>query len=87
MYVAIEGGRVAGFMLLLETPESIVVDLIAVDPEFQGRGLGRALLAAAASRDRIIFAGTQQANFSSCRLYEKNGFLISGEEFVYHLHR
>jgi len=87
MVVVTEGGQSVGFMLLVEKKNKTLVDLIAVDPEFQGRGLGRALLAEASSKKGIVFAGTQKANSKACYLYETNGFVISKEEFVYHLHQ
>lgn len=87
MLVAEESGNLAGFILLLEKPEGLVVDLIAVDPTFQGRGLGRALLLGAETKSRRIVAGTQKANASSCRMYQKCGYTISKSELVYHLHR
>jgi ribosomal protein S18 acetylase RimI-like enzyme len=87
MLVAEESGNLAGFILLLEKPEGLVVDLIAVDPACQGRGLGRALLLGAETKSQRIVAGTQMANASSCRMYQKCGYTILKSELVYHLHR
>jgi len=87
MLVAEEQGHLSGFILLVENPEATAVDLIAVDPAFQGRGLGQALLSAAERKGRRIFAGTQQANLASCRLYQKCGYMVDKSESVFHLHR
>jgi GNAT superfamily N-acetyltransferase len=87
MLVAEESGILAGFILLLEKPQGLVVDLIAVDPACQGRGLGRALLLGAETKSRRITAGTQKVNASSGRMYQKCGYKLSKSELVYHLHR
>lgn len=87
MLVAEEQGCLAGFILLVEKPEVTTVDLIAVDPSFQGRGLGQALLSAAEKKGRRICAGTQAANQTSCRLYKKCGYRVDKSESVFHLHR
>jgi len=87
LFVIVDKGSTAGFILLLETPHATVVDLIAVDPAFQGRGLGRALLGQAEKRGQRLIAGTQEANLPSCLLYESSGFFVEKTEGVFHLHR
>lgn len=87
MLVAEEQGCPAGFILLVERLAVTAVDLIAVDPAFQGRGLGQALLSAAEKEGRRICAGTQAANQTSCRLYKKCGYTVDKSESVFHLHR
>lgn len=86
MLVAEERGRLCGFILLVEKPETTAVDLIAVDPAFQGRGLGKALLSAAERKGRRIFVGTQKANVVSCRMYKKCGYKVDKSESVFHFH-
>jgi len=87
MLVAEEQGSLAGFILLVEGPKVTAVDLIAVDPAFQGRGLGAALLLAAETKGRRMTAGTQKTNLPSCRMYEKCGYTAGLRELVFHLHR
>lgn len=87
MLVTEESGNLNGFILLLEKPEGAVVDLVAVDPAFQGKGVGTALLLGAETKGRRISAGTQQANLASCRLYQKCGYKVEKSEWVFHLHR
>jgi len=87
MLVAEEQGCLAGFILLMERPEVTAVDLIAVDPAFQGKGLGAALLLAAETKGRRMTAGTQNTNLPSCRMYEKCGYTAGPRELVFHLHR
>ena len=87
MLVAEEQGCLAGFILLVEGPKFTAVDLIAVDPAFQGKGLGAALLLAAETKERRMTAGTQKTNLPSCRMYEKCGYTAGPRELVFHLHR
>ena len=87
MLVAEERGHLCGFILLVEKPETTAVDLIAVDPAFQGRGVGQALLSAAERKGRRIFAGTQKANATSCRMYQKCGYTVDKSESVLHFHQ
>ena len=87
MLVAEEHGHLCGFILLVENPQATAVDLIAVDPAFQGQGLGTALLSAAERKGRRILAGTQKANFASCQMYQKCGYTTDKSESVFHLHR
>ncbi|MDX6751440.1 GNAT family N-acetyltransferase [Geminicoccaceae bacterium 1502E] len=47
-----DGGTVAGIVVLLEKAGHLLLDNVAVDPAFQGRGLGRALLAHAEAEAR-----------------------------------
>lgn len=49
-YIATEEGRILGCVFLKpEPPECLYIGKLAVDPQAQGRGIGRALLAAAIS--------------------------------------
>lgn len=42
-----ENGRVIGLLVLIDRPDSLLIDNVAVDPAAKGRGYGRTLLAAA----------------------------------------
>lgn len=46
------GGALAGLLVLLERPDHLLLDNVAVDPAWQGRGLGRVLLEAAEAEAR-----------------------------------
>jgi len=50
--VIVQGGAVAGFVVMRPGPNHLFIENVAVDPEHQGRGLGRRLLALAESRAR-----------------------------------
>ena len=44
VFVAHESGTIAGLIVLIRKPDHLFVENIAVDPERQSRGVGRALL-------------------------------------------
>jgi ribosomal protein S18 acetylase RimI-like enzyme len=62
VFVAEEAGGVVGLIVLVPAPDHLLVENVAVDPDWQGQGIGRALLAFAevAGRD---------AEFATLRLY------------------
>jgi ribosomal protein S18 acetylase RimI-like enzyme len=90
MVVAECEGGVAGFLQLLVAPEAVlVIDLIAVEPQFRGRGLASAMIRYAASTcgtPRRLRVGTQIANVGSLALYQRLGFRITASAHVFHLH-
>ncbi len=93
LLIATDGGRVVGFLAVLaaDTPAGSVrtIDLIAVSPDAQGRGVGTALVSAFvgryADRDRLE-VGTQAANLGSIALYERCGFRVARARLVLHMH-
>jgi GNAT superfamily N-acetyltransferase len=87
-------GQPAGFLIELHAihdgQHARVIDLVAVAPAFQGRGIGSALVRHvvkdAAKSASIVRVGTQAANIPSMRLYERLGFQICETNFVLHAH-
>jgi ribosomal protein S18 acetylase RimI-like enzyme len=66
------------------------IDDIAVEPEYRGEGIGRALLARAIEWAREkgfpgLMLETQDNNVPACRLYERCGFQLRG--FDTHLYK
>lgn len=57
----IDGG-IAGFLVLIREPDALLLDVIAVSPQVQKRGLGRRLLSFADEAARA-------AGYSTIRLY------------------
>ncbi|MEQ8601989.1 MAG: GNAT family N-acetyltransferase [Marivibrio sp.] len=82
------GGGVDGFVLALERERTAIVDLIAVSPRAQGRGVGRRLLRALAAecgqRRRFGRAGTQETNLAAARLYESAGWRVADRQIGWH---
>jgi ribosomal protein S18 acetylase RimI-like enzyme len=89
LLVAVRNGRVAGWVKLgpaTPLPSSNHVKMInglAVDPEQQGAGVGRALIEAAVERARALGARKVTLrvlghNDTARRLYERCGFVVEG---------
>jgi dTDP-4-amino-4,6-dideoxy-D-galactose acyltransferase len=95
IYVAEDEGRLAGFLLLKSKVDNRgaragVIDLIAVDSEHAGKGLGMALVSAAVHHYNdaadYLEVGTQAKNIPAVNLYIKSGFKIAKSEFTLHHH-
>ncbi len=90
-YVAEHDGALAGFLAvaLAAAGEARVIDLVGVAPSARGRGIGAALvrrfLADADGRCDRVEVGTQVANASATRFYERAGFRAARAS--YDLHR
>jgi len=65
-----------------------VIDLVAVSPQHQGKGVGTILTREAinwfADRVDTVFVGTQANNKASIRTYEKVGFRLFNTELTFH---
>lgn len=84
-----EDGAIAGFILTLRREMISIIDLVAVAPSAQGRGIGRDLIAAvsahaARSGATRLRVGTQSANQASLRLYRAAGFRPVAEKATLH---
>jgi ribosomal protein S18 acetylase RimI-like enzyme len=88
LLIARANGRVVGFLAPIVAHGTAVIDLVAVAPEANGRGVGSALCAAFSMRYRGMprIVGTQIANVPSIRMYTKLGFALSKSAYVLHLH-
>ena len=87
--VAIEDGRVAGYVKLARATELaasdhvLTVNGLAVDPDFRRRGIGRALLDSAAQEAgargaRRLTLRVLGHNHAARALYESAGFVVEG---------
>jgi dTDP-4-amino-4,6-dideoxy-D-galactose acyltransferase len=91
VYVAGFTGLPAGYVTChLDAHKAGSIGLIAVDPQFQGRGLGQQLTCAAISHlsrrgARRVDVVTQGRNIRSQQMYQRCGFVISTVEIWYHL--
>ena len=81
VWVAKREGRAVGFVVTRTIGRMFEIHAIAVEPERQGAGIGRALLreavaaARARKRDWIVLQ-VSTANRSACALYESEGFIV-----------
>jgi ribosomal protein S18 acetylase RimI-like enzyme len=84
-------GQLLGYQLSTRNPYGIHLARLAVRPEMQGRGVGRALIAdlIRQAEQRGFYhltVNTQSDNAASLALYKKTGFYETGERFpVYQL--
>ena len=87
LLVVEEKKKPSGFILLIEGDERTVIDLVCVNPEKQGKGLGKALLQAAETPGKWIQAGTQEINHAARRMYEGLGYSVRETCWVLHRHK
>lgn len=87
-FIADFRGQVMGFNLCLRGEDWALIDLIAVAPEAQGLGLGKALVEAAirhyAGTVPVLRVGTQTTNEASMAIYAANGFTKTNEMVTFH---
>jgi ribosomal protein S18 acetylase RimI-like enzyme len=81
-----EEGRIIGYQISTPTPMGGHLARLAVHPDYQGRGLGLALVNDLLSQfqrrgAQSVTVNTQQDNRVSLSLYEKVGFHRTGEEY------
>ena len=94
MVVIERKSRVVGFLQLMWAPDRrLIIDLIGVDPAWQGQGLGREMILHAARHGTgdgrlpaTMMVGTQACNTPSVRLYESLGFRLRSAQYVLHYH-
>ena len=73
-------GDIIGVLVLIETEQSLLLDNVAVHPDYQGRGLGRKLIELAAAEalrlgfsSIILYTNVQMTE--NINLYKKLGFV------------
>ena len=93
MLVAELNGVVCGFLQLCNMPQRVVViDLIGVSPDFQGKGLAKSMISYISQngigfgKPSTIKVGTQACNIASISLYTSMGFKLVSAQQVLHFH-
>lgn len=89
MIVAVHQDRCVGFLLLIAQRDVLIIDLIAVAPEYQNRGVAAAMITYAEhiyTGTNRIRVGTQAANIPSVRLYKRIGFRLVASQYILHYH-
>jgi ribosomal protein S18 acetylase RimI-like enzyme len=92
MVVSEINGVLVGFLQLLKKDHStIVIDLIAVSPSFQGKGIGKSMISFAIQNCTAVIpnviVGTQIANMNSLKTYNNLGFRTTSAQYVFHMHK
>jgi len=82
--VAEEAGEIIGYQISTATPMGGHLARLAVNPEHQGKGVGRELVADLLAKfemrgAQVVTVNTQEDNLVSLSLYEKAGFKPTGE--------
>ncbi len=75
-------GRIAALIVLVPEPDALLIENVAVDPGYQGRGYGRTLLAHAEDVARTAGLGTvrlytNRLMATNIALYERVGYVIT----------
>ena len=89
MVLALKDGIIAGFLQLLRQERTLIIDLIGVHENYRRGGVGGILIEYAEAQCGdfdTIRVGTQIANASSLRFYEKLGFRVEESSYVFHFH-
>lgn len=82
--------RLAGFISIGKKSDRLAgIGLVAVSPEFQGKGIGSILVKAAENYSiengfTEIQVVTQEFNENAVKLYRKNGFNLLEKTYIYH---
>lgn len=85
--VWVTGDPIAGLVVLEDEPDSLLLDVLAVSPQAQGRGIGAALLAFTESEARArgfdrITLYTNAAMTENIAYYPRHGYVETGRETV-----
>jgi ribosomal protein S18 acetylase RimI-like enzyme len=75
-FVAVEGEAITGLIVLIQHPDHLLVENVAVDPDRQREGIGRALLAFA--EDIARCAGLTELRLYTHALMARNRALYVG---------
>jgi ribosomal protein S18 acetylase RimI-like enzyme len=78
-WVAVEGGEVLGFAILITQPGYLLLDNVAVRPDAQSRGIGTRLLDLAEDHARSLHLGevrlyTNEAMTDNLSYYSRHGY-------------
>ena len=75
-------GRDIGYIKVADHDDGVLLDMVLLDPTYQNRGLGTALIGPivkqARERGQAVVLQVMKVNPSK-RLYERLGFVVSGE--------
>lgn len=79
---------IAGFVSCkLNSQDHVTIELIAVDPKFHGKGIGKDLITSVETElgaGKLLRVATQDWNTGACLFYKKSGFQLETKSFIYH---
>jgi ribosomal protein S18 acetylase RimI-like enzyme len=76
--VITSNGLEIGFLKIEERPGALSLELIEILPEYQGRGIGRALIREVIARGVPVELRVLKVNPRARALYERLGFQVTG---------
>ena len=88
MFIVKNKGSIAGFMSLIFSSNSAIIDLICIDKKYHRKGLATELINSIKlnySNIEKISVGTYRSNHAAISLYNKSNFTLSKEYKVFHL--
>lgn len=80
-------GNIAGIITYRKTETNVSIGLVAVLPQFAGKGVGTKLmqtLFAKCGPGSVVEVATQRRNKVACHFYEKNGYVEKETVNIYH---
>lgn len=82
-WVSTSDGRVVGVLVIRQARDALELESVAIDPAWQGRGFGRALIAFAEGQAEelglpAVTLYTNEAMVENLRLYPRLGFVETG---------
>jgi len=92
VFIAINGKKPIGILTLKKHKEIAHIDLIVVDPDEKGKGIGNLLLVESfnyCQQNGInsLYVETEGENIEANRFYQRSGFLLTKHSLVFHKHR
>ena len=82
--------KIVGFVLLKKLGNSLIIELIAVDPNHRGKKIASNLLNELKryiNKNQQLEVGTQSRNLAAMQLYKSNGFVCTHTKKVFHFFR
>ena len=84
LFVYEEAGEILGYLLGSVIPPEGELYRVAVAPSARGRGIGEALCRAFLACSEVCFLEVRRSNDAARRLYERLGFVLTGERKGYY---
>ena len=85
-YIAICNDKIVGFIFGIEKKDECIIDLIWVDKNFRGQGIGKSLIFKLLrdTNAKVSYVGTQLQNVPAVNLYTSCGYRLMKTTAVYH---
>ena len=89
VFVCFINKEIAGMVTVRQINKSAKIGIIAVYPEYKGKGVGKALMLKTEEwcknrQINDITVITQKQNVNTCIFYQTNGYSIEKVEYIYH---